>query len=323
MPTAIITGANGQDARLLTALLAGKNWEVVATVRPGKASQLPGCRVVEIDLHDRLAVGDLVRSVRPTHIFHLAACHHSSEQEAIATTESEMVATNFYAAELMLSAAIRLGSGCRFLCAGSSQMYTRPESGILVVDEQTPMHPSTFYGYSKMWCRQLVDHYRKKLGVHASMCILFNHESRLRPPSFLSRKISMAAARAKLGLGGGVRIHNIAARVDWSSAEDIVSGMLAAASSPVPDDYVLSFGIAQTVEHALGTAFTSVGLSWKDHVTFDSNIASGTLVGDSSKARTALGWIPRLSIDEVLRDMVQYDIEVFSRDQRLAKHSEK
>jgi GDPmannose 4,6-dehydratase len=131
----------------------------------------------------------------------------------------------------------------------------------------------------------------------------------------------MAAARAKLGLGGGVRIHNVAARVDWSSAEDIVSGMLAVATSPVPEDYVLSSGIAQSVEHVLGTAFASVGLSWKDHITVEGNIASGALIGDYSKARTALGWTPRLSIDEVLRDMVQYDLEVISRDQWLAAHS--
>lgn len=267
-----------------------------------------------MDITDNGAVRHVISDFKPDHIYHLAACHHSSERSRAIELDTEMVAVNFRATELLLSTIARVRPKCRILFAGSSQMYSAPAGHSLLVNEDTPMNPVSFYGYTKSWGRELFAHYRDKRGIFASTAILFNHESPMRRPDFLSRKISIAAARAKLGGTPKLHLLDISRRTDWSSAEDVVEGMRLALSAQVPVDYVFASGMARGVDDALEIAFSSVGLNWKEFATFDhpDKGTGGVLAGDATRARNALGWRPSISFPQMLSAMVASDISSIS-----------
>lgn len=309
---AIITGIRGQDACLLARLLQSEGWEVLGTDRPGNASETTGLRSVALDLANRSEVERLVDDYRPDCIFHLAAAHHSSEQTGDPEFDEEMVRTNFSAAEAWLLAITQRHPVCRLLLAGSSQMYQPTHGGVNVINEDTPIMPSTFYGHTKAWSRSLLDHYRRQRGVFGSMVILFNHESPLRSPRFLTRKVTMAAARAFVGQHSGLRVRNIGAAVDWSSASDFVEAMGRTMTATDPADYVLASGRATRVEEILGLAFGSVGLDWREHTLIESEAVSNqpVLVGDAGRARRVLGWQPRETLSELIKRMVEHDVQL-------------
>ena len=214
---AIITGIRGQDACLLGRLLQSAGWEVLGIDRQGYPEEGTVFRVFSLDLGNSQETERLVADYQPDCIFHLAAAHHSSEQNGDLSLDCEMVRTNFNVAEVLLRAITRRCRHARLLLAGSSQMYQPCGSGVNVIDETTPCAPSTFYGHTKAWSRSLLDHYRRQRGVFGSMVILFNHESPLRAPNFLARKVTMAAARAFMGQPTALRLRNVGAAIDFSS----------------------------------------------------------------------------------------------------------
>ena len=309
---AIITGARGQDATLLGRLLLSQGHQVLGTERPDKAVGHSGMRSVCVDLSDRSAVESLIKEYQPDQIYHLAASHHSSEQRGDLTQDREMVGTNFSAAEVLLSAIALIRPTCRLLLAGSSQMYAPTHGGVNTIDEDTPMVPTTFYGQTKAWSRHLLDHYRKQRSVFGTMVILFNHESRLRSPLFLSRKVTMAAARARAGQPGGLRIRDIRAAIDWSSAHDFVEAMRLAIMAATPEDYVVASGIATKVEEVLEIAFGAVGLDWREHTTVESPVGGDrpVLIGNPARARKVLGWSSQTTIRRMIEDMVAFDLSL-------------
>ena len=174
------------------------------------------------------------------------------------------------------------------------------------------MTPSSFYGHTKAWSRALLEHYRRERGVFGSMVILFNHESPLRSPRFLTRKVTMAAARAFVGQPSGLRVRNIGAAVDWSSASDFVEAMGRTMAATDPADFVLASGRATQVEEILGLAFGVVGLDWRDHTLIESELVSNqpVLVGNADRARSVLGWQPQETLSNLIQRMVEHDVQL-------------
>ena len=311
---ALVTGARGQDGTLLGELLVSQGFEVLGLVRPGSRS-VPtpdGPELRHVDLTDDKDVRRIFADFKPDHVYHLAASHHSSDEAGSAACDREMVATNFRAAEILLGAIVELRPSCRLLLAGSSQMYQPKEGRETRVDEMTPMSPATFYGHTKAWSRELLAQYRARHGVFGSMVILFNHESPLRGRNFVSRKVSIGAAQAKSGDMAPLQLRDVTAKTDWSSATDVVRGMLLALTADEPGDYVLASGVARRLEDLLDVAFRTVGLDWRDYVDVDPSAkpSSGALVGDATRARTALGWKPVVGFDQMIADMVAFDMSL-------------
>jgi GDPmannose 4,6-dehydratase len=312
---ALVTGALGQDGFLLCRRLRELEAEVVGVVRPvGERIDRRhiltdlGCRLVDLDLADAATLADLAEQVRPSHVFHLAAVHHASDgpPETPQIWES-MIAVNVLAAEALARTCVTAGIDCSLVYASSSQVWTahRPEHR---VDETTPIEPVSFYGQTKAWATDLLRRYRARHGLRATVATLFNHESPWRDSSFVSRRITMAAAQAAGGQREVMTLANIGARVDWQSAADVVEGLLLMAESEPADDYVLASGQSHSVRDFLDAAFGHVGLDWRELVTAKEDKAGPALVGVASKAAARLGWRPRCAFDQLVRGMVDADV---------------
>lgn len=314
----IVTGAHGQDGRLLRALLLREGHRVIGIVRirDGVAGWV-SADTVAADLCDESAILQVVTEVRPDQIYHLAACHHSSEVRGDAATDREMVGTNFRAVEILLAGLLKVRPQCRLLVAGSSQMYSRVSNRRIKVDEDTVMNPATFYGQTKSWSRELLAHYRSRWGIFAGMAILFNHESEIRPPSFLSRKVTRAVARISAGMESYLSVRDVEAEVDWSSARDVVNGMRLMMQADNPADYVLASGRTHRVAELLEVAFGYVGLDWRNHVRQigeKSAAEAGVLVGNPQRAERNLAWLQSETFGEMIGSMVDYDRQLLEQE---------
>jgi GDPmannose 4,6-dehydratase len=234
-----------------------------------------------------------------------------------------MIATNFRVAEVMIAAIARKSPKTRLMLAGTSKMYSTAPHQTLTVDENTSMDPSTFYGRTKVWSRELLMHFRDAWGVFGSTAILFNHESTLRPPRFVTRKVTMAAARAKRGQLSRIELLDLHAQTDWSSASDIVEGMRLALEADHASDFVFASGVARPITALLDVAFGAVDLSWTDFVDAPSASVArqGTIIGDATRARQCLGWTPRVDFVTMIRDMVRHDLSELSRSGNPASRS--
>jgi GDPmannose 4,6-dehydratase len=303
---AIVTGHKGQDGTLLCRLLRGQGHEVLGIGRDGAEDGRA------VALTDDDSVRSLIRDFAPDQIYHLAASHHSSEESSDIAFERDMIAVNFRAAEVLLAAVAQVRPACRVLLAATSKMYRPAPGEVRAIDERSPMEPVSFYGQSKAWSRELLEHFRARWNLYGSTVILFNHESVLRPPQFVTRKITMAAARAKQGDRSPLNLLDVHSRTDWSSAQDVVEGMRLALDAREPADYVLASGTAHAVSDILDVAYGEVGLDWRDYVTASppASPPAGALVGDIRRARTVLGWEPRISFDAMIREMTRFDVEL-------------
>jgi GDPmannose 4,6-dehydratase len=311
VPTALITGVLGQDGSLLAELLLSRGYRVVGIDRPEAAvpaelrSLVERIELVGLDL-ETAPVGDLVAREQVAEIYHLAACHRSSEpgQAEDPTQQQRMVAVNHAAALALAHAA--LARGARIIVAGSSQMYT-PALPAPVITEATPRAPATFYGVTKAATLDALAWLRAHQGLAASTAILFNHESPRRPPAFVSRKITIAAARIAAGKEHELVLKDLSSRTDFSSAHDIVEGLHAMALGQ-PGDHVLASGRLYELAELCEAAFSALGLAWRDHVR--SLTPAGerpALIGDSAKARRELGWQPRREFKTWVGEMAQAD----------------
>lgn len=196
-------------------------------------------------------------------------------------------------------------------------MYRRVEGKRTVVNEAAAMAPSTFYGHTKAWARELVGHYRQHRGVFGCTAILFNHESPERPVDFLSRKISRAAARAAAAQPVELQVRNLGIAVDWSSAKDVVKGMSLMLAADEPADCVLASGADHKVADLLETAFRHVGLDWREYTRTESTAPGspdGTLVGDPRRAQDVLGWRRQVSFEQMIHEMVDHDRVELARE---------
>lgn len=318
--TSLVTGTLGQDGFILCHRLHalgahGLSAKVIAVARPGCQHDVRrdaliklGCRVIDLDVSNTVAMAELVAAERPKHIFHLAAAHHSSDAGP-ETPEiwQSMTSVNVAATEALASATIRAGTGCSLIYASSSQIWTAQKLKHRV-DETTPVEPATFYGRTKISAANLLHQHRKRYGLRASVAILFNHESPLRSPNFVTRKVTMAAARAARGETEKLRLLNLSACVDWQAASDVVEGLLLMAKSEAPDDYVLASGNGHSVREFVEIAYRHVGLDWRRFVTAERDESGPFLVGTPDKAARQLGWQPRQTFEGLIGSMVDTDV---------------
>jgi GDPmannose 4,6-dehydratase len=313
--TSFVTGALGQDGFILCHRLRELGVQVVAVTRPSghhvarrEALANLGCQVIELDVGDATAIADLVAAIRPRHIFHLAATHHSSDSgpETLDTWRS-MLAVNFAAADSLARTAIETNLDCSFIYASSSQIWTTRELERRA-NETTPVEPATFYGHTKIWATDLLNQYRIHRGLRASVAVLFNHESPWRSPSFVTRKITMAAARAACGERETLQLVNLGSCVDWQAATDVVEGFLLMAKAAVPDNYVLASGRSHSIREFVEIAYRHVGLDWKDFVSAKRDEPGPALIGIPDKAIRQLAWRPRQKFNDLVCSMVDADM---------------
>jgi len=321
MKKAIITGCTGQDGSYLAEFLLAKGYEVHGFKR--RSSSLNTERIDHLypDLHDGkpqfiphfadLADGSslatLVHDICPDEIYNLAAQSHVKVSFEIPEYTADIVATGTLR---LLEAVRRTGVNCRFYQASSSEMFgsTPPPQ-----NEETVFHPRSPYACGKVFAHNITVNYRESYGLHASCGILFNHESPRRGETFVTRKITRAVARIKLGLQSKLYLGNLEARRDWGHAADYVRGMWLMLQQDSADDYVLGTGEAHSVREFVELAFESAGMDWKPFVAIDPHYFRPAevdfLLADAGKARRVLGWEPTVTFRELVHTMVEADVK--------------
>ncbi len=308
MSVALVTGALGQDGRYLTRLLQDRGARVVGAVRDPARGGAPGIDLGRWDTTSIAAIADMLARVRPTLVFNLAAFSSGAGMwdDPVAIGE-----TNGLAVARLLEAVRHVDPTIRVAQAGSSEMFGRAE--VSPQSEATPFRPRSPYGAAKVFAHHMIEHYRERHGLFACSAILYNHESPLRRPEFVTRKITLAAARIALGIQRGVTVGNLAARRDWGYAGDTARALLAMLEADAPDDYVIATGVTHSVEDLCRTAFAHVGLDWRVHVREDVGAARApervALVGDATRARARLGWTPEVDFAQLIAMMVDADRE--------------
>lgn len=315
MKRAFITGITGQDGSYLTELLLGKGYEVVGLVRRSSSLNTsridhifdhPNLRLVFGDLTDGSALARTLREVRPDEIYNLGAQSHVRVSFDIPEYTGDVGALGV----VRLLEAVR-ESGCspRVYHASSSELFGSsppPQS------ETTPFRPRSPYAIAKLYAYWIVVNYREAYGMHASNGILQNHESPRRGETFVTRKITKAAARIKLGLQEKLFLGNLDARRDWGFAGDYVEAMWLMLQQEKPDDYVIATGECHSVRDFLDVVFEHLGLDWHQYVEHDPRYLRPTevevLQGDATKARERLGWKPRVTFRELAIMMTDADL---------------
>ncbi len=321
---ALVTGVTGQDGAYLSQFLLDKGYEVHGVVRRSSHRGVEDHRlrwlgisgkvhVHDADLIDLSSLLRTVQDVQPDEIYNLAAQSYvaSSWRQPVLTANVTAVGvTN------MLEA-MRLGApGARFYQASSSEMYGLIQEPMQ--SEKTPFYPRSPYAVAKLYGHWITINYRESFGLHASSGILFNHESPLRGVEFVTRKVTSAVAQIKLGKASELRLGNIDAKRDWGHAKDYVRAMWLMLQQEKPDDYVVATGVTTTVRDMCRIAFDHAGLEMEKHLVIDPAFYRpaevDVLLGDSSKARAALGWTPEINLDQMIREMVDADLERLKRE---------
>jgi GDPmannose 4,6-dehydratase len=315
MPTALITGITGQDGSYLAEFLLEKGYRVVGVVR--RSSTTPYERIshlvdrvelVSADLLDPTSLTDAVSEFEPDEIYNLAA------QSFVQTSWNQPVLTGEFTAlgvTRMLEAMKKAAPKARFYQASSSEMFGKVHES--PQRESTPFYPRSPYGVAKVYGHWITVNYRESFGLYAVSGILFNHESPRRGLEFVTRKVTDAVARIKLGRAKEVKLGNLDSRRDWGFAGDYVDAMWRMLQKDEPDDYVIGTGHTCSVRDLCETAFRCVGLDYREHVVQDPKFFRPAevdlLVADPSKARDNLGWTPKVSFTALVEMMVEADLE--------------
>ena len=320
MKRALITGITGQDGSYLAEFLLSKGYEVYGLIRRTSIINddrirhiIDDVHLIDGDLLDQLSLIKAVRTAQPDEVYNLAA------QSFIPTSFVQPVLTGEYTAlgVTKMLEAIRLEERpIRFYQASSSEMFGKVHE--IPQRETTPFHPRSPYGVAKLYGHWITVNYREAYNLFACSGILFNHESPRRGLEFVTRKISHAVARIKLGLQKELFLGNLDAKRDWGFAGDYVEAMWLMLQQDEPDDYVVAMGETHTIAEFADLAFAHVGLSWQEFVKVDPALLRPAdvdlLIGDPSKAKAKLGWQPKMSFKELVATMVDADVEVERRN---------
>jgi GDPmannose 4,6-dehydratase len=314
MPTAIVTGITGQDGSYLAELLLEKGYKVVGIVR--RSSTMPYERIshlidrvelVSADLLDQTSLTDVVGDFKPDEIYNLAA------QSFVQTSWTQPVLTGEFTAlgvTRMLEAMKKAAPNARFYQASSSEMFGKVHES--PQRESTPFYPRSPYGVAKVYGHWITVNYRESFALFAVSGILFNHESPRRGLEFVTRKVTDGVARIKLGSARELRLGNLEARRDWGFAGDYVRAMWLMLQQDIPNDYVVGTGHTWSVRQLCETAFSYVGLDYRDYVVQDERYFRPAevdlLVADPGKVCTALGWEPEVTFEQLIRMMVDADL---------------
>jgi GDPmannose 4,6-dehydratase len=316
MKKALITGITGQDGSHLADLLLTHGYDVHGIVRRSstenfeRIAHLNG-RVTlhQADLLDQLSVIDVIKTVRPHEVYNLAA------MSFVPTSWSQPVLTGEFTAlgVTRVLEAIRLidPHGIRFYQASSSEMFGKVQA--VPQTESTPFYPRSPYGVAKLYGHWITVNYRESYDMYCCSGLLFNHEGPRRGREFVTRKVTDAVARIKLGLASELRLGNLEAKRDWGHAADYVRAMWLMLQQPQPDDYVVATGETHSVRELVEVAFGAAGLDWQKHVVIDPALYRPAevdlLVGDPSKAKRILGWTPKVTFEGLVREMVFADLD--------------
>ncbi|MHB0877993.1 MAG: GDP-mannose 4,6-dehydratase [Anaerolineae bacterium] len=322
---ALITGVTGQDGSYLAEFLLDKGYDVIGMVRRSSTVNFDRIRaiqdritLVQGDLLDQASLIDIIAEHRPDEVYNLAA------QSFVPTSWKQPVLTGEFTAlgvtRVLDALRVVCGSGpkVRFYQASSSEMFGRVRE--VPQTERTPFYPRSPYGVAKVYGHWITVNYRESYDMYACSGILFNHESPRRGLEFVTRKISYAVARIKLGLASKLQLGNLDAQRDWGFAGDYVRAMWLMLQQPEPDDYVVATGETHSVRELCEVAFAHVGLDYRDFVEVDPKLLRPAevdqLVGDARKAREVLGWEPTVSFRGLAQMMVDADIELIREESR-------
>jgi GDPmannose 4,6-dehydratase len=320
---ALITGITGQDGSYLSELLLENGYEVHGIVRR-VAIEHPQARMWRIrhllnrikihsaSMESYASIFDIIADVKPDECYHLAAqsfVSYSFEDEF------STINTNLNGTHYVLSAIKRQAPHCRFYFAASSEMFGNAAES--PQNEKTPFHPRSAYGISKMAGFELTRNYREAYGLFALSGVLFNHESPRRGGEFVTRKITSAAAKIKLGLEKEIRLGNLDAKRDWGHSRDYVRAMWLMLQQPGPEDFVIATGESHSVKEFLDTAFSCLDLDYRKYLVVDQDLYRPSevniLQGDASRARQELKWFPESGFEELVREMVDGDMEWYTK----------
>jgi GDPmannose 4,6-dehydratase len=327
MKKALITGITGQDGSYLAELLLEKGYEVFGLVR--RSSSFNTRRIDHLykdphesdvrlhliygDLNDASSLNQILRKTRPDEIYNLGAQSHVRVSFDVPEYTGEVTGLGCVR---LLEAIRETDLECRFYQASSSELYGKVAE--TPQRETTPFHPRSPYACAKAYAYYVTVNYRESYGMHASNGILFNHESPRRGETFVTRKITRAVARIKHGVQDKLFLGNLDAKRDWGFAGDYVEGMWRMLQRDQPDDYVLATGETYSVRQFLDEAFALVELDWQRYVQVDPRYFRPAevdlLLGDASKARELLGWAPKVGFKQLVRMMVEADLERVQRE---------
>jgi GDPmannose 4,6-dehydratase len=326
---ALITGITGQDGSYLAELLLNKGYHVWGVIRRSSTFNTERIDHIYQDPHDpdlrlRLVYGDLndasslnriLREVQPHEVYNLGAQSHVRVSFDIPEYTAEITALGTVR---MLEAVREAGVDPRFYQASSSELYGAARE--VPQTEATPFYPRSPYAAAKAYSFHITRNYREAWGMFACNGILFNHESPRRGETFVTRKITRAATRIKLGLQDKLYLGNLDARRDWGFAGDYVEAMWLMLQADEPEDFVIATGVQRSIRDFLDSCFGYLDMDWKGHVEIDPRYLRPTevelLVGDASKAREKLGWKPKVDFEELVRMMVDHDLELATAEAR-------
>jgi GDPmannose 4,6-dehydratase len=315
MKRALITGITGQDGSYLAEFLLSKGYQVHGMVRRSSTENFERIghlrtkvALHQADLLDQLSIINLLEAVRPHEVYNLAA------QSFVPTSWLQPVLTGEFTAmgvTRMLEAVRLVDPKIKFYQASSSEMFGKVQE--VPQTEKTPFYPRSPYGVAKVYGHWITVNYRESYDIFACSGILFNHESPRRGKEFVTRKISHAVAMIRRGRQKELRLGNLDAKRDWGFAGDYVRAMWMMLQEKRPDDYVIATGKDHTVREFCQIAFDHVGLNWRRHVVVDQKFFRpaevNTLCGNPAKARRKLGWRPAVTFPELVRLMVDADLE--------------
>ena len=328
--TALITGITGQDGSYLTELLLEKGYQVHGLVR--RSSSLERSRLQHLytddaiynkrlflhyaDLDDATTIRRIVTKIQPDEFYHLAGQSHVGLSFEIPESTCDATAMG----TLRIMEILRdQPNPPRFLHASSREIFGTPT--ISPQDENTPINPNSPYGCAKAFATQMTKIYREAHGLFFCNAICYNHESSRRGENFVTRKVTLAAAKIKAGLQKTVTLGDLDAARDWGYAKDFVQAMWLMLQQNQPDDYILATGISYTIKDLLQTAFSHVSLNWEDHVTIDERFKRPAdpyqLLGNPQHAKTILNWEPSLTFTELIQSMVDHDTALLSNHSAL------
>ena len=325
---AIVTGITGQDGSFLTELLLEKGYEVFGIIR--RSSSFNTARIDHLyrdpheqdtrlrlffgDLNDSSSLNTIIRQTQPDEIYNLGAQSHVRVSFDVPEYTAEVTALGTVR---LLEGIREIGIQPKFYQASSSELFGKVVE--TPQNEQTPFYPRSPYGCAKAYAYHITVNYREAYGLFACNGILFNHESERRGETFVSRKITRAATRIKLGMQKKLYLGNLDARRDWGYAADYVEAMWLMMQAEKPDDYVIATGVTHSVREFLDATFGYLDLDWNQYVEIDPRYYRPAevdlLQGDPSKARRELGWEPRVSFQEMVKLMVDHDLELAHQEQ--------
>ncbi len=316
---ALITGITGQDGSYMAELLLGKGYEVFGLIRRSSVKKfdriealMDDIELVEGDLTDQSSLDSVIHSVQPDEVYHLAA------QSFVPVSWNQPVLTGDVTGLgviRILEAIRRHWPKAKFLQASSSEMFGKVRE--TPQTEKTPFYPRSPYGVAKVFGHYITVNYRESYGLFACSAIGFNHESPRRGLEFVTRKVTHQVARIKCGLAKKLLMGNLDAHRDWGFAGDYVRAMWMMLQQPEPEDYVLATGKTHSIRELLEAAFGAVDLDWEEYVEVDPKLIRPAevdfLCGNATKAREKLGWEPEFSFEELIKMMVEADLEAVQR----------